>query len=101
MSAPRTASAVLAQARTVRPGQPQRFEIELELRRRLRIGVEQPQFPDAEHVMECDRLEFALRAVADERHHPASPARHVAAASADIAAVRSAVTKVISDSNNG
>ena len=47
------------------------------------------------------RLKFTLRAVADERHHTASARAMWRAASAEIAAVRNAVTKVISESSSG
>ena len=70
--------------------------------RRARVDVEQAQLADAEQVMKRDRLEFALRAVADQRHRRGYPGRaSQRAASADIAAVRSAVVTVSSESSSG
>ena len=68
----------------------------------LGIDVEQAHLADAEHVVEGDDLEFALRAVADERHAPGCRGRAMwRAASAEVAAVRSAVVSVSSESSSG
>ena len=77
ISAPRTASAVLGTARDCRPGRRKRLQIEQQFCGGGGVGVEQPQFADAEHVMKGDGLKFALRAVADERHDSAVGARQV------------------------
>src|SRR5580700_7381285 len=49
----------------------QRTEIAHQLLGGRRVDVEQAHFADAEHVVEGDHLEFALRAIADERHDAA------------------------------
>ncbi len=48
-----------------------RVEVAHELGRGPRVDVEQAQFADAEQPVKRERLELALRAVADQRHHPA------------------------------
>ena len=48
-----------------------RREVARELGRRTAIDVVEPQFADADQPVERDRLEFALRAVADQRHDAA------------------------------
>ena len=58
--------------------EPQRGEVALELRGGRRVHVVEAQLADADQVMEGDRLELALRAVADQRHRAAVLARHPA-----------------------
>ena len=103
MSAPRTACAVLAQrtiAMSASSGIARRLRSSLAVA--ARVDVEQAQFANAQHAVEGNGLELALRAVADQRHHRGCRAAPGAlAASADIAAVRSAVVTVSSDSSSG
>jgi hypothetical protein len=58
--------------------EPERGEVALELGCSSRVHVEEAQLADADEVMERDRLELALRAVADQRHRAAVLARHPA-----------------------
>ena len=66
------------------------------------VDVVKPHLVDAADRLEGQRLELGLRAVADHRHGRARPAgARCFAAMAEVAAVRSAVRIVISDSSTG
>jgi hypothetical protein len=67
----------------------------------VRVGVEHAHFLDAQQRMEGQRLELALRAVADQREAARIGPRQRLAAMAEVAAVRSAVVSVSSDSSTG
>src|ERR1700758_440539 len=71
MSAPATAPDLEA-------GQAEPTQVAHQLLGGERIGVVETQLADAEQVVEGDRLELALRAVADQRHHAAAGAGHAA-----------------------
>ena len=76
MSAPRTPRRCSRRRRSRAPAR--RPQIRDELGRGARIDIVQADRLDAEQVVEGERLELALRAVADQRHHAAVPAREAA-----------------------
>lgn len=72
-----------------------------QLGRCSRIGVEQAQGVDAQQVVKRERLEFALRSAADQRHGAGTGRAGVCGITADMAAVRSAVVRVSSLNSSG
>ena len=101
MSAPRTASAVLAQTVILQRGR-DGVQVGHQLGGGARVDVEQAHLLDAHQQVERERLELALRAVADHGHHAAVGARARRRATiTDVAAVRIAVVSVSSLSSSG
>ena len=68
MSLPRTASMHRRAAHDLQARQVQARQVAFELGAGAGVGVEQAQLADALQVVESQRLEFALRAIADQRH---------------------------------
>ena len=80
----------------------ERQQVARQLGDRVGVDVEDAQAVDAERGAEGERLELGLAAGADHRHdRGVGRARGARAASADVAAVRSAVRIVISARNVG
>lgn len=76
-------------------------EVRRALAARPRVDVVEPQRVDAEHGAEGERLELGLRAIADDRHGARARPGQRLGRHRQVAAVRSAVRMVISQSSIG